>query len=112
MKSALRILLLSNFRLSSINATGVRKCNKCTHVCLHCTSGVRGATRWYLWLSPVCDCPNVCGYPSAPLSWISGYVSPWLMARVRNLVRYRDTDCHSIWISSWATTWSQVCCSH
>jgi len=32
----------------------------------------RGATPLHLWLSPVCDCPIICGQLSAPLSWIWG----------------------------------------
>ena len=37
-----------------------------------CTSRVRGATPLHLWLSPIRDCPTVCGRLSAPLSWIWG----------------------------------------
>ena len=38
-----------------------------------CTLRVRGATPLHLLLSPVCDCPTVCGLlSSARLSWIWG----------------------------------------
>ena len=35
----------------------------CTHMTLNsvCTSGVRGTTPLHLWLSPVRDCPIICG---------------------------------------------------
>ena len=65
-----------------------------------CMSGVHGANRRHLWLSPVSACPNVGGRLSAPVSCISGIT----LAHGQGGIAICNATLYMDWTSSWATS--------